>query len=127
MNRILVLMILVFGARAVGQDTKVTHALTVEQCRADRDKWRDDISTAWLNKTEASLPTFSVLRNESEQLGTCRIQVDKDSSLDSNAIWDSYTAAIDAISTEMHVRERHFLERHGLMNKFSTEDSEGKR
>ena len=99
----------------------VEHAPTVEQCRADNAVWWDKVTADapapdWATTVKESSVTIALW---SKELGLCMV-VDPTQT-------HNYAETDMRIALIISSRRRHFIERHGLADKFWSEDAAGKR
>jgi hypothetical protein len=85
----------------------------VEQCQADQRLWLDKLEHSEVR------PDYETLSAWSHEMFECK-SVDRDNQ-------PFYSNAIHEINADQAMRLEHFLDRHGLHDKFIEEDKAGKR
>jgi len=93
---------------------EVKHAPTVEQCRADQRLWQDKLQTS----DHSTLPDYMTLDKWFSEMAECR-------TLDPENVRQYYHTLGD-LGFDQASRLEHFVDRHGLFDKFLEEDKAGK-
>jgi hypothetical protein len=96
---------------------EVKHAPTIEQCRADQ--------RLWLDKLERAVDTVPLPEDYRTLVGWTGEMIDCRSVDPENKL--RYYNISGELASEKLIRFHHFLERHGLYDKFIEEDKAGKR
>jgi hypothetical protein len=107
------LMLTLLTASVAGQ---IEHAPTVEQCQADQRLWFSKIES---HPIDGNLPDIRMLTQWSRGMLDCE-------EVDPQHHWQYYNVQAEIGFLEA-MRYEHFLDRHGMWDKFLAEDAAGKR
>ena len=117
--KILLTAIFVLILAGVAGAQQVEHAPTVEQCRADNAVWWDKVTADAPDYATTVKESTAIIRLWSKELGLCAV-VDPTKA-------NNYFETNEKIALIIGSRRRHFIERHGLEDKFRSEDAAGLR
>lgn len=107
------LMLTLLTASVAGQ---IEHAPTVAQCQADQRVWLSKLESLPI---DGNLPDLRTVTKWSQEMIDCE-------EVDPQHRWQYYNVRGELAFVEAF-RYGHFLERHGLWEKFLAEDAAGKR
>ncbi len=111
MKRILLVALMFAASIAIAQTPP-----SVEQCRADRNEWMRQR----MEDDSPSQPSTSTLASQILEMDQCRLSIDQNAAV-------TYRMAEGLIVMTMSTRQAHFLQRHGLLERFYAEDERGER
>jgi hypothetical protein len=111
--RLVLVLVFVLTASLVGQ---IEHAPTVAQCQADQRLWFSKLEDL---PVDTNLPSFTILRQWSDEMTNCK-------EVDPKNAWLYFNVQAES-DTIQAARMMRFISREHLWDKFIEEDAAGKR